>query len=388
MAERSARSLLAGLVAFPTVAGRSNEELVAWVASELSDRGAQVHEVASTRPDARNLHAVIGPPDAPGVLLAAHTDVVAVEGQDWSSDPFVLREEGGRLYGRGTADMKGFIAAVLAAMPDVPASRLRRPLHIALSSDEELGCRGVGPLLDHLRAMAAPPGLCVVGEPTGMRVAERHKGKVALDITLRGRACHSSRAPDGVNAVEHAARLIVALSDLQALLRTEHGDPRFGAPFATLSVGPISGGVSLNIVPEWCRFECELRFMPGQDPAPVIERIRALAREAQAAMRRVAPEAGVEVTRTVAYPALRDGSPAAAAHVAALAGAPAGLSVDFGTEAGLYQEALGAPVVVCGPGDMAQGHRPDEYLETDQLMSAVGFVRRLAATLQEDMVIV
>ena len=384
MAEGSARSLLADLVAFPTIAGESNEELVAWVATRLADAGADVRVLPGTRPDARNLHAVIGPSDVPGVLLAAHSDVVAVEGQAWTSDPFALREHGGRLYGRGTADMKGFLAAVLAVAPELEGRPLRRPLHIALSSDEELGCRGVGPLLEELRALAAPPAWCVVGEPTRMCVVERHKGKVALAVEVHGRACHSSRAPDGVNAVEHAARLIVALRDLQASLRDEHPDARFAAAFATLSVGPISGGVSVNIVPDRCRFECELRFMPGQDPAPVIDRIEALAAQLEDELRRTSDEARVDVARTAHYPALRDAPGDVPGRVAALAGTGAGGSADFGTEGGLYQEALAVPVVVCGPGDMAQAHRPDEYLEIAQLEHGERFTRALARSLGED----
>lgn len=382
MDERSAPALLARLVSYPTIAGHSNEALVAWIATLLDAAGAEVRVLAGTRPDARNLHAVMGPPDVPGVLLAAHTDVVAVEGQAWTSDPFELREDDGRLYGRGATDMKGFIAAVLAVAPDAAARGLRRPLHIALSSDEELGCRGVGPLLDELEVLAAPPAWCIVGEPTAMRVAERHKGKFVLGFDVCGMAGHSSRAPEAVNAVEYAARLIVGLGKLQASLRSELVDPAFDIPFATLSVGPIRGGVSLNIVPDRCTFECELRFMPGQDPGPIVGRIHALAGALQAEMRAKAPQAGIDLARTAGYPALAaDASSEAAAEVASLAGTEAGASVDFGTEAGLYQEALGVPVVVCGPGDMAQAHQPDEYLEADQLKRAERFLRGVVAAL-------
>jgi acetylornithine deacetylase len=391
MAERSdgasARSLLARLVAFPTIAGQSNEDLVAWIASHLADADADVRELQGTRADARNLHAVIGPRDTPGVLLAAHTDVVAVDGQAWTSDPFTLREDGGRLYGRGTADMKGFIAAVLAVAPEAARLGLRRPLHLALSSDEELGCRGVGPLLDELEGLAAPPAWCVVGEPTGMRVAERHKGKVVLRFDVHGRSCHASRAPEGVNAVEYAARLIVGLRELQASLRDELVDREFGIPFATLSVGPITGGVSVNIVPDRCAFECELRFMPGQDPGPLVGRMEALAHGLEDEMRATSAQARIDVARTASYPALAAASAGAAARVAALAGTEAGASVDFGTEAGLYQEALGVPVVVCGPGDIAQAHRPDEYLEAAQLDRAERFALRLVHALATDMMI-
>jgi len=381
----AARDLLARLVAFPTIAGESNEELVAWTADLLDAAGAQVREVAATRPGARNLRATIGPPDVPGALLAGHTDVVAVDGQAWSADPFVLREHGGRLYGRGTTDMKGFVAAALAVAPEAGRRRLRRPLHLALSADEELGCVGVAPLLEELRRAVAPPAWCVVGEPTGMRVAERHKGKVALRVEVRGRAVHSARAPEGVNAVEYAARLIAGLRELRDALRREAADPAFATPFATLSTGPIHGGVALNIVPERCTFDVEVRTLPGQDGEAAVAEIQARARALEAEMRASAPEASVTVTRTAGYPALGPG-PArdAAEQVATLAGSRAGLAVDFGTEAGLYRAALGVPVVVCGPGDMARAHRPDEFITDAELAGAVAFARRVVATLAEN----
>jgi acetylornithine deacetylase len=380
--DESPRRLLADLVGFATVAGTSNEALVAYAAGHLEGAGATVTTSPATRPDGHNLHAVLGPADVPGVILSAHTDVVAVEGQAWSRDPFVVHAEGGRLYGRGTADMKGFIAAVLAAAAGVRASALRRPLHVVLSCDEELGCVGIRPLLPQLAGTIPPPQVCVVGEPTRLRVADRHKGKLALRVTVRGRACHSSRAPEGVNAVEYAARLIVDLRRLAGELEDAEHDERFAVPYASVSTGPIRGGVSLNIVPDECVFEVEIRLLPGQDADGVQERVTAAAQRLTGEMRERAPEAGITAERTTAYPGLAGGPNArAAGEVAALAGAGDGLAVDFGTEAGLLQQALNGPVVVCGPGDMTQGHRPDEYLEQSQLDDAVAFLQRLAATL-------
>ena len=378
MTDESPRRLLADLVGFATVAGTSNEALVAYAAERLESAGATVTTSAATRPDGLNLHAVLGPADVPGVILSAHTDVVAVEGQAWSRDPFVLHAAGGRLYGRGAADMKGFIAAALAVAAGVTAGALRRPLHVVLSCDEELGCVGIRPLLPQLAQTIPPPHVCVVGEPTRLRVADRHKGKLALRVTVTGRACHSSRAPQGVNAVEYAARLIVGMGDVAGSGR----DPRFAVPQATVSTGPIRGGVALNIVPDACVFEVEIRLLPGQDADGVQALLRAAAERLTAEMRQRAPEAGIAVERTTAYPGLVGGRNARAAReIAQLAGAGDGLAVDFGTEAGLLQQALKGPVVVCGPGDMAQGHRPDEYLEQSQLDDAVAFLRRLAATL-------
>jgi acetylornithine deacetylase len=245
--------------------------------------------------------------------------------------------------------------------------------------DEELGCRGTPALLGGLGGVVAALRWCVVGEPTRMRVVERHKGKLAFRVTVRGRACHSSRAPEGVNAVEHAARLIVALRDVEAELRAGRTDERFTTPFATVSVGPIHGGVSVNIVPASCTFEAEVRLLPGQDPGVALARVRELAGALEAEMRERAAESRVEVTELARYPGLA--SSGGAAEVAALAGAGREGAVDFGTEAGLYQAALGAPVVVCGPGDMAQAHVADEYLELGQLIAAERLIRRIGESL-------
>jgi acetylornithine deacetylase len=372
-----AREALARLVAFPTVAGESNEALIAWVAERLEAAGAHVRVLDAWRPDARGLHAVFGPAEERGVLLSAHTDVVAVEGQAWSRDPFALHERDGRLYGRGATDMKAFIAAILAA--EIPVGALRRPLHVALSCDEELGCKGAPALLEALAGRIAPPAWCVVGEPTRMRVVERHKGKLAFRAHVRGCAAHSSRPADGVNAVEYAARLIVELQELHAELRAAASDDAFAAPSTTLSTGPIAGGVSLNIVPEACRFDFEVRVLPGQDHGAVTARVEALA---GALGERMPPGAGIELVATANYPALAaEPGGDAAAQVAALAGEAAGGAVDFGTEAGLYRAALGVPVVVCGPGDMAQAHVADEYIDHDQLLRGERFVGAIARSL-------
>lgn len=382
---RRATELLARLVAFPTIAGHSNEALVDWAAEQLEAAGATVRVLPGPRPDGRSLHAVLGPADEPGVVLSGHTDVVVVDGQGWSHDPFDLHVAGDRLHGRGAADMKGFIAAALAAFTTIRAPALRRPLHLALSVDEELGCRGTPALLAALAGAIPAPRWCVVGEPTRMRVVERHKGKLAVRVEVHGRACHSSRAPEGVNAVEYAARLVVGLRELQAELRCALTDHRFATPFATVSVGPIHGGVSLNIVPESCTFEAEVRVLPGQDHAAAGRRIHEMAAALETEMRAIAAESRVEVTELTRYPPLADTpSAAAAAEVAELAGEGRGGSVDFGTEAGLYQAALNVPVVVCGPGDMAQGHIADEYVEADQLARAERFVHRIADALTRD----
>ncbi|HET8977048.1 MAG TPA: acetylornithine deacetylase [Solirubrobacteraceae bacterium] len=373
----AAEGVLADLVAFPTVAGTSNGELIDYAAQRLQDAGAAVRVCEGARPDAHNLHAVLGPADEPGLVLCAHTDVVAVDGQSWSRDPFVLHAENGRLYSRGTADMKGFIAALLTVAPELHPASLRRPVHIVLSSDEELGCLGIRPLLPALAAAIRPPALTIVGEPTRLCVVECHKGKIALRVQIRGRACHSSRAPEGVNAVEYGARLIAGLDRLRSELSATR-DERFAVPHATVSTGPICGGTALNIVPDTCTFELEARLLPGQSGEGILAAVRAQAAALQAEMRRVAPEAEITVTPVVDYPALIGSAESAqAGAVADWAGTSAGGAADYGTEGGLLEQTIGGTVVVCGPGDMAQAHRADEFIEADQLDGAVAFLGRL-----------
>jgi acetylornithine deacetylase len=374
-------ALLAQLVSFPTIAGESNVELVTFLAERLEGLGARVTVLPATRPDARNLHAVLGPADTPdGLLLAAHCDVVAVEGQPWTRDPFELHEADGRLYGRGTADMKGPLACILAALAELDAGALARPVHLAVSSDEELGCAGVPPLLDALAALAAPVGRALVAEPTSLRVATAHKGKAAVRIVLRGRAAHSSVAPTGVNAVAYAGRLIGELLVLQDEIARGARDDAFAVPYASIGIGPISGGVSVNIVPDSCRLDVEVRSLPGDDPGAIVARIAAIAGSLAREMQASAAEAGIELVPLSAYPGLAPTDPVFAARIAALAGDDdAPRSLDFGTEAGLYQQRLGVPVVVCGPGSMEQAHKADEYISAEQLRAGRQFFAQLLA---------
>jgi acetylornithine deacetylase len=376
-------ALLAQLVAFPTVAGEPNQPLIEFVQERLERHGARVTVTPSDwRPDGYNLHAELGPAQDGGILLAAHTDVVAAEEDDWTSDPFEVRRADGRLYGRGTTDMKGFIAAVLAAVAGASVRDLREPLQIALSCDEELGCKGVGALLEQLAAAPGRPSLCVIGEPTLMRVADRHKGKVALRVEVRGRPAHSSVPARGVNAVTFAARLIAELDELAQSLSSGPGDESFAVPHATLSVGPIHGGVALNIVPDRCTFDVELRYPPGDTPERLVAPIRSSAEAIAAEMKTMAPEAGIELVEIASYPPLRP-SADGVATMAELGVCGDTIAVDFGTEAGFYSDCLQTPCVICGPGDMRVAHRADEYVEREQLEAAEQFVSRVIARLSE-----
>jgi acetylornithine deacetylase len=278
--------------------------------------------------------------------------------------------------------MKGFIAATLAATTTARLSSLTAPLHVAISHDEELGCAGVGPLLDLLTegdGLPAPLAGVVIGEPTELRVVDRQKGKAAFDITVNGRAAHSATPSSGVNAVQGAAHLIVALEELERELALQVTDDAFSTPHATIGVGPIIGGVALNIVPDRCALKVETRVLPGQSLDAVERRVGEVTSRIGRALAAQAPEAGVEVARVAGYPPLVPEPTAAtfALRVARVAGQGRGGAVDFGTEAGLYQQRLGVPVVICGPGSMAQGHISDEFLDETQLAAGEAFVAGL-----------
>jgi len=383
MGSDDALALMRELVARPTITGGPNRDLVDDLASRLEALGAAVTIVPGPRPDALNIHAVLGPADVRGgLLLSAHTDVVDVAGQPWAGDPFTLRVEDGRALGRGAADMKGFVASVLAVLGELDPGALVRPLHVCLSCDEELGCKGVGPLLDRLVALGVAPELVLVGEPTELRVVDRHKGKSAARVHVRGAAAHSSVPSEGVNAVIYAARLVVALEGVANRLAAGPADAGYRVPHATVSVGPIRGGVAINIVPDSCTVEVEVRALPEQDPDALLGEIVAVADGLQEEMQAAHPDAGIEFEPLMAYPGLRPGANGALAdQLQALTRSPGRAAADFGTEAGLYQQRLGVPVLVCGPGSMAQAHRADEYVTLEQLDRCRALLRALLAML-------
>ena len=324
--------------------------------------------------------ATIGPDSGGGVILSGHTDVVPVDGQDWSSDPFVLREADGRLYGRGTCDMKGFLASCLAAVPQMTQARLRRPVHLALSYDEEVGCTGVKRLLDVRRGDVARPRYCVVGEPTSMGVVIAHKAKRSMQITVHGRPCHSSRAPEGVNAVDYAAMIVLKLREIGRRLAADGPfDEAYDVVHSTAHTGIMTGGTALNIVPERCDIVCEFRVLPTEDADALVAELRDfITGQIEPQMRAVAPETGVDFHVAAGFPGTQTEPDA---EIVALAkrfsGASGHSKVAYGTEGGLFQEALGVETVICGPGDIAQAHRPDEYVEISQLQACDRFIGRL-----------
>ncbi len=374
------RDWLERLVAHPTVSRDSNLSLIEEVRDHLSAHGIDSRLTFDDERRKANLYATLGPTDRPGILLSGHTDVVPVDGQDWDTDPFRVVERDGRLYGRGTADMKGFLATVLAFVPEFLRRGPATPVHLAFSYDEEVGCVGVRRLIADLERMPVRPALCIVGEPTGMQVMRGHKGKLSMTCRVRGRSCHSALTDRGVNAVEIAAELIARLRRMAREAR-ENGprDDGFEPPYTTIHTGVVRGGTALNVVPDDCRFEFEFRHLPADDPERLFEALRAHAEERLLPeMRAVAPEAGFEWQPLSRFPGLDTPEDAEVTRLAkALSGSNATGKVAFGTEGGLFHGA-GIPSVVCGPGDIADAHKANESVSLEQLGRCRDFMARLA----------
>jgi len=373
-------AILAELAAFDTTTRNSNLPLIDWVEAYLARHGVAAERVPDATGQKANLWATIGPADRPGYILSGHTDVVPVDGQDWPSDPFRLRAADGRLYGRGSCDMKGFLACCLAAVPALAAADLARPIHLAFSYDEEVGCLGVRGLIERLNALAVKPLGCFVGEPTGMAVVIAHKGKRSLKAVVTGRSCHSSLAPEGVNAVDYAALLAVEVRRIGQELARGPADDSYDVPFSTAHTGILEGGTALNIVPDRAELVFEFRVLPDQDADALVARVRGFARDVlEPEMRRVAPEAGIALEIFTSFPGLDTPVDDEVVRLGKhLAGRNDHAKVAYGTEAGLFQQAA-IPTVVVGPGHIAQAHRPDEFIALAELERCNAFIARLIA---------
>jgi acetylornithine deacetylase len=380
MPEPSAtRELLGQLIAFDTTSRNSNEPLIEFVEDYLGALGVPAVRV-DYQPGKTNLWATIGPDIAGGIVLSGHTDVVPVDGQAWTSDPFSAVERAGKIYGRGTADMKGFLAACLALVPEFLGKPLKRPIHLAFSCDEEVGCTGVRPLIERIVAGDLPrPSAAIIGEPTLMKVVNGHKSTLSFVTEVEGHEAHSSLSHQGVNAIMVAGELISEITAIAGEMR-ERGDPtgRFDPPYSSVHIGTISGGTARNIVPRCCTFHWETRIIPGQDPDEIPERLDRLAETLLPAMQAVSPTTGITTRRKNIVPPLMPvpGSPAEALALQLTGGNDTG-AVSYGTEAGLFQVA-GIPAVICGPGSIEQAHKPDEFVAVSELERCEGFLRRLA----------
>ena len=367
------------LVAFDTTSANSNLPLIEDVADFLDGNGLAVRLIHDDGGTKANLFATLGPDIEGGVVLSGHTDVVPVAGQKWDSDPFAVVERDGRLYGRGTTDMKSFIAATLALVPEFAARPAATPVHLALSYDEEVGCIGVRRMIDMIMGELPRPRLVIVGEPTEMRVVNAHKGISQQNTVVTGRDGHSSRPQDGVNAVAYAAEIIAFLNRLAGEMAAPGAaDKRFDPPGTTFNIGIIEGGTAVNIIARECRFRWEFRPVPGIDPQAILDRLEAfVASDILPRMRAVDPDSGVVTTCEVTAPTLepRPGSPAE--HLALqISGANAAGTVSYVCEAGLFA-AAGIPAVVCGPGSVTQAHQPNEFVAVEQVAECTGFLRAL-----------
>lgn len=377
--------ILERLIGFATVSRDSNLDLIGFVVELLERHGIKSQLIHSEDGHKANLFATVGPPDLPGVMLSGHSDVVPVDGQDWTLPPFAMTERDGKLYGRGAADMKGFIAAALSACIKASKMDLRTPLHLALSYDEELGCIGVRSLVDMLNSSPQKPLLCIVGEPTGMQVATGHKGKIGARAFCKGREGHSALAPLALNAIHLGCDFVAALRKEQERLATEGArDGDYDIPYTTVHVGKMNAGVALNIVPNFCQVDFEIRNVAADDPEEILEGLKAEAARIAAAAKSIAPEAAIDIEVFNTYPGLDTPvSSQAVAFVKSLTGANGTMKVAFGTEGGLFSRDVGTPTVVCGPGSMAQGHKPDEFVSVEQLRRCDEMLENLLHRLTE-----
>lgn len=372
--------LLARLVAFDTTSRNSNLPLIAFVREFLDAHGVPYRLSTDATGQKANIHAILGPSQAGGLALSGHVDTVPVDGQTWTSSPFALRRDGSKLYARGAADMKGFVAACLAAVPELHKQPLAKPLHLFISYDEETDCGGAQRLIQDLDDSGLRPALCVVGEPSGMKPIRAHKGRLALRVHVRGKPGHSSEPAKGVNAIVAAARAVTYVADeAQRLAREGPFEEGFEPPHTTVHVGTIQGGAALNIIPEYADFIMEWRTIPGHDGARELAGMKHyVATHIEPAMHAVDCRTGFSFEVDHLMP----GMSLAADHqltalIKQITGANSAGKVSYGTEGGYYQEA-GIPTIICGPGYIAQAHQPDEWIEQAQLDACDAFIRRLA----------
>ncbi len=381
--QMQSRELLEKLVAYATVSRDSNLALIDFTQQYLQDAGYTPELIYNEEKTKANLYCVIGPAEKPGVMLSGHTDVVPVDGQNWSSDPFIMREQDNKLYGRGTCDMKGFIACVLSAVKSINADKLQTPLHLAFSYDEEIGCIGVRRLLDTLKSAKTKPKFCIVGEPTMMQPVIEHKGKTAARVHCHGVEGHSSLAPKSVNAIYLATDLINEIRSIQQRL-IGHGthDHEYDISHTTLHVGTLKGGTALNIVPNYCTFDFEIRNLPVDNPLDLINELIDAADQIVKPLKAKHPGVKIDIETINEYPALNTTAESdIVAFVRELTGANILGKIAFGTEGGLFKRELEVETIVLGPGNIEQAHKPDEFISIDQLDRCDRFITKLIAAL-------
>jgi len=370
--------ILSTLIGFSTTFDDSNLDLIDWIRKELHAQGIEARLIYDADKRKANLFATIGPPSADGIILSGHTDVVPVGTQLWSTDPFKASLSGDRIYGRGACDMKGFIACVLAHVPRWKDLPLQRPLHLAFTYDEEVGCLGVQRLLAEMETTNFRAAACIVGEPTGMEYVVAHKGRLCGTCTVHGKAVHSSQAPSGINAIDFAARLIVYIQKLaQQESQTGLRDGGFDVPFSTMATTMINGGISANTVPDHCSFTFDYRHLPGVDPSRILAQAMAFKDQLIEEMRRVDPQGNIDLlTEVTSHAFISAVADPLATLLQGLAASPRSRKLAFSSEAGYFEKAH-IPTVVCGPGRIEQAHQADEYIALSELDNCSHFLSGL-----------
>ena len=381
---QTSHELLAKLIGFATVSRDSNLELIHYIEAHLTALGAECHILPNAEGTKANLFATLGPRGDGGVVLSGHTDVVPIDGQKWDTPPFTLTERDQRFYGRGTADMKGFIACALRIATRAAERELQSPLHFAFSYDEEVGCLGVRPMLDFVSETEYRPALCIVGEPTSLEVGLGHKGKTDFRVVCTGREAHSSFAPEKVSALHLACDFVAAMRAIQDEINAKGAyDEDYDVPRTTLHVGTLHAGTALNIVPGKAEMEMEFRNLHSDSSEDLIKRVQQEAARITAEAQKQDSATGIEVTVEVTNPALNTSADSFAAEfVKSLTGGNSTCKVAYGTEAGLFAERLGLPTVLCGPGSITQAHQPNEWVAIDQLARCDAMLENLLTRLE------
>ena len=361
--------ILEKLISFDTVSSNSNLEIISYCEKILKDAGAEITLIKNTEETKANLFATIGPVDQPGIILSGHTDVVPVTNQKWKTNPFELTEIDNKLYGRGTADMKSFVACALNAASKASSMNLKTPLHFSFSYDEEIGCVGVRSLIEMLKNSSINPLFCIVGEPTSMQVMSGHKGKVNASVLIKGKEAHSALTTKGLNSIYLASEFIQGIQSIQTnLINNSTHDNDFEVPYTTLQVGKIEGGVAVNIVPSSSSLLFEIRSLHSDDPNLILKDIKILSEKIVKSHIDKFPDTEIEIKVTSQYPALNTMKNSdVISFLNGLTGNNSVEKVSFGTEGGLFSNELNIQTAICGPGSMNQGHQPDEYIEKVQI---------------------
>ena len=381
----NSEEILARLIAFDTTSTTSNLQLINFVRNLLEDHGVDSQLVHNDDHSRANLYATIGPDNCGGVMLSGHTDVVPTTGQDWSSDPYQLKTEDKLLVGRGSCDMKGFIACALAGLPQITSGQLQTPVHLAFSYDEEIGCLGAKRLVEVMSGFEVKPRIGLIGEPTNMGMVLGHKGKISFRVTVNGLSCHSAYISNGVNAIEYAADLIAFIRNMNTRVQQQLTDQSYSVPHSTFHVGSIKGGTALNIVPQQCEFEFEIRNLPQQDLEALVHEIKHYANDVLLIdMRSRYPQSEIRFDETSYYPGLHtDPASTVVAYTRAINPIDEiGDNVSFGTEAGLF-DGIGIDCLVCGPGSIDQAHKADEFVSREQMQSCDQMIENLVHRCRE-----